>query len=135
MKKLLSTKYSNGGFNFAMLILRVTLGVLLFSHGYDKLVHFGNMKTHFFNFLGLGSMVSLSLVVFAEFFCSMFIILGLFTRFAAIPIIVVMSVVVFMVTHGQILGEGERGAIYLAASLAVLINGPGKISLDAFLGK
>ncbi|MDE3213517.1 MAG: DoxX family protein [Bacteroidota bacterium] len=135
MKKLLSTKYSQGGFNFSMFILRVTLGVLLTSHGYDKLVHFAEMKGHFFNFLGLGSVVSLCLAIFAEFFCSLFLILGLFTRFAAIPIVIMMGVVVFMVTHGQILGPGERGAIYLAAALTVLFNGPGKISLDSILGK
>ena len=135
MKKFLSTKYSSGGFSFSMLVLRVTLGVLLTSHGYDKLVHFSEMKGHFLNFIGLGPAISLALIIFAEFFCSLFIILGLFTRLAAIPIIIGMAVVVFMVTHGQILGPGERGAIYLAASIAVLFNGPGKISLDALLGK
>jgi putative oxidoreductase len=135
MKKILSTKYSAGAFNFSMLILRISLGVLIASHGYDKLVHFSGMQNHFYNFIGLGSTVSLALAVFAEFFCSIFIILGLFTRMAIIPVIIVMGVVVFMVTHGQILGSGERGTIYLAASLTLLFCGPGRISLDGTLGK
>ena len=135
MKKILSTKYSPGAFNFAMLILRLTLGVLVASHGYDKLVHFSELKNHFYNFMRLGATISLTLTVFAEFFCSIFIILGLFTRLAAIPIVIVMCVVVFMVTHGQILGSGERGTIYLAASLTLLFCGPGKISMDGVLGK
>jgi putative oxidoreductase len=135
MKKLLSTKYSAGRFNFSMLILRLSLGVLIANHGYDKLIHFSEMQNHFYNFIGLGSTLSLALAVFAEFFCSIFIILGLFTRLAIIPVIVVMSVVVFMVTHGQILGSGERGTIYLAASLVLLFCGPGRISLDGMLGK
>lgn len=135
MKKILSTKFSNGGFNFSMLILRVTLGVLLTSHGYEKMVHFAEMKAHFFNFLGMGSFLSLCLAIFAEFFCAMFLVLGLFTRLASIPIIILMGVVVFTVSHGQILGPGERGAIYLAAAITVLFNGPGKISLDSLLGK
>lgn len=135
MRKILSTKYSAGAFNFATFILRITVGVLIASHGYDKLVHFSSMKNHFMNFIGLGSTVSLALVVFAEFFCSIFVILGLFTRLVIIPIIIVMCVVVFVATHGQIIGPGEKGAIYLASSLVILLCGPGRISIDGAIGK
>ncbi len=135
MKRILSTKYSTGAFNFAMLILRVGVGVLVASHGFTKLTHFSTMKNNFMNFMGMGATVSLALVVFAEFFCSIFLILGLFTRLACIPIIIVMCVVVFTVTHGQIFGDGEKGAIYLAATLAILFCGPGKISVDGMIGK
>jgi putative oxidoreductase len=95
MKKLLSTKYSAGAFNTAMLLLRLVVGFLMINHGYDKLVHFGDYQTKFMNFLGMGQTVSLALVVFAEFFCSIFLILGLFTRLSAIPLIVVMCVALF----------------------------------------
>ncbi len=135
MSKFLSTKYSTGAFNFAMFILRVTTGVLVASHGYNKLIHFNSMKNHFMNFIGLGATVSLALVVFAEFFCAIFLILGLFTRFAVIPIIIEMCVIMFITTHGQIFGEGEKGAIYLAATLTILLCGPGKISVDGMIGK
>lgn len=135
MRRILSTKYSTGAFNFGMLILRLSVGVLLASHGFSKLVHFSTMKNHFINFMGMGSTVSLALVVFAEFFCSIFLILGLFTRLACIPIIIVMCVVVFMATHGDVFGEGERAVIYLAATLTILFCGPGKISVDGMIGK
>ncbi|HEU5054486.1 MAG: DoxX family protein [Ginsengibacter sp.] len=135
MSRFLSTKYSNGAFNFAMLVLRVTLGILLMSHGYSKLVAFSSLRYKFMNFLHMGSTLSLSLVIFAELFCSVFVILGLFTRFACIPIVIAMGVVVFVATHGQILGPGERGAIYLAASFAILLVGPGRISIDAMIGR
>jgi uncharacterized membrane protein YphA (DoxX/SURF4 family) len=46
-----------------------------------------------------------------------------------------MLVVVFMVTHGQIFGDGEKGAIYLFTSLTILLCGPGKISVDGLIGK
>jgi putative oxidoreductase len=65
MKKLISTNYSAGAFNAAMLFLRLIFGVLMMNHGYDKLVHFTEYKAKFMNFLGLGSTVSLLLVVFA----------------------------------------------------------------------
>ncbi len=135
MRKILSTKYSAGAFNLAMLILRLGVGVLVASHGYSKLVQFNSMKLHFMNFMSLGSTVSLALVVFAEFFCSMFLILGLFTRLASIPIIIVMCVIIFMTAHGDVFGDGERAAIYLAGALAILLCGPGKISIDGMIGK
>lgn len=135
MSKFLSTKYSNAGFNFGMLVLRVVLGILLISHGYSKLIMFSTLRYKFMSFLHMGPTISLSLVIFAELFCSIFLILGLFTRFAIIPIIIAMGVVVFVATHGEILGRGERGAMYLAASIAILFCGPGKISVDGLIGK
>jgi len=135
MSKFLSTKYSNAGFNFGMFVLRVVLGILLASHGYSKLISFSTLRYKFMNFLHMGSTVSLSLVIFADLFCSIFLILGLFTRFAVIPIIIAMGVVVFVATHGEILGKGEQGAMYLAASITILFCGPGKISVDGMIGK
>ncbi len=135
MNRFLSTKYSAGAFNFGMLVLRVVTGLLIVNHGYSKLIQFSTLRYKFMNFMNLGSTPSLSLVIFAEFFCSIFLILGLFTRFACIPIIITMCVIVFTVTHGQIFGEGEKGCIYLATTIAILFCGPGKISVDGMIGK
>ncbi len=135
MKRILSIKYSPAAFNLAMLLMRLAVGVLIASHGYSKLVHFNTMKSHFMNFMGLGSTVSLALVVFAEFFCSIFLILGLFTRLAAIPIIIVMIVALFKVHNGELFAEGEKAAIYLAGALVILLCGPGKVSVDGMIGK
>ena len=76
MKKLLSTKYSAGAFSTAIFILRITVGALMLNHGYNKLIHFADMQPKFINFLGLGNSASLSLVIFAEFFCSVFFNIG-----------------------------------------------------------
>ncbi len=135
MRKILSIKYSSGAFNLAMLILRLGVGVLIASHGFHKLATFNTAKHHFMNFLGLGSTISLSLVVFAEFFCCVFIILGLFTRLAVIPVIIVMIVALFKVHNGELFAEGEKAAIYLAGSLAILLCGPGRISVDGIIGR
>ena len=135
MNKFLSTKYSKGSFNFAMLFLRSFLGLLLASHGYTKLVKFSSLKYSFINFMHLGSTISLSLIIFAELVCGILLILGLFTRFAAIPIIIGMCVVVFVASHGQIFSGGERGMIYLAAAVTIFLCGPGKISVDGMMGK
>jgi putative oxidoreductase len=72
---------------------------------------------------------------FAEFFCAAFIILGLFTRLAAVPLVIAMSVALIYAHKGQFFGDGEKAAIYLVAFLAILFIGPGKASLDRFIGK
>jgi putative oxidoreductase len=135
MNKLLSTKYSAGAFNTAMLLLRLAVGFLMINHGYGKLVHFGEMQSKFMNFLGLGSTISLALVVFAEFFCSLFLILGLFTRLSAIPLIIATSVALFKAHHADFFGDGEKASLFLGCYLVLLILGPGKISVDGMTGK
>jgi putative oxidoreductase len=135
MKKLLSAKYSAGAVSAAMLVLRLGVGILMMNHGYDKLVHFSEYQDKFMNFLGMGRTLSLALVVFAEFFCSLFLILGLFTRLAAIPLIITMCVVIFKVNHGNIFGDGETAALYLTGYLVLLLVGPGRVSVDSMIGK
>ena len=135
MKKLLSINYSAGAFNFAMLLLRLISGGLIMHHGYGKLVHFSDMQPKFINFMGIGTTASLALVVFAEFFCGLFIIIGLFTRLASIPLIITMCVVLFKVNNADVFGDGETATLYLGAYLTLLIVGPGKVSVDAMMGK
>ncbi|MBK8521372.1 MAG: DoxX family protein [Ferruginibacter sp.] len=135
MKKLLSTKYSAGAFSAAMLILRLGVGMLMMMHGYNKLIQFGELQHKFMNFMGMGSTMSLALVVFAEFFCSLFLILGLFTRLAAIPLIIATCVMVFKSHNGDVFGDGETAALYLTAYLVLLFVGPGRVSVDSMIGK
>ena len=134
MKKFLSTKYSAGAFNFAMLLLRVAVGVLVAHHGFGKLTHFNEMKEHFMNFMGLGSTLSLGLDIFAEFFCSVFLVLGLFTRLAVIPIIIVMLVAFVKVQHSDLF-VGEKEVLFLISSIVILFCGPGRISVDGMVNK
>ena len=135
MRKLISTYYSSGMFNTGLLLLRLTFGILMMKHGYDKLVHFNELKSTFMNFLNLGSTVSLLLVVFAEFFCGLFIVIGLFTRLASVPLIICMSVALFKAHDGDFFGKGELAALYLCVFLLLLLIGPGKASVDGISGK
>ena len=135
MRKLLSTKYSAGAFNAAMLLLRLSFGILMMHSGYYKLVHFAELQPKFMNFLGMGSSLSLALLVFAEFFCSMFLILGLFTRLAVIPLIIATCVMVFKAHNGDVFGDGQTAALFLTGYLVLLLVGPGRISVDSMFGK
>lgn len=119
------------------LILRIGFGILMIPyHGYAKLAEFNERKDEFMDFLGLGSTVSLSLAVFAEFFCSILLILGLFTRLATIPLLAT-TLVIFLVHSWALLGSAqyELATAFFIAYLSILTLGPGKFSLDYLIFK
>lgn len=133
MRKLLSIKYSAGAFNFSMLLIRLAFGLLMIiQHGMPKLMNFAEKAQGFYDPIGIGSKASLVLVLFAEIFCSLFIILGLFTRLAVIPLIIVMCFAFFGANKGDIVG-GEMAILYLSAYLVLLFLGPGRVSVDGMM--
>ncbi|HMU45852.1 MAG TPA: DoxX family protein [Chitinophagaceae bacterium] len=135
MKKLFSTKFSNNSATFSLLLLRIGFGGLMIPHGYDKLIHFASRSAGFSDPFHIGGPISMALVIFAEFFCASFVVLGLMTRFACIPLIVTMSVALFHAHHGQVFGAGEKAALFLTGFIALLLMGPGKVSMDRLIGK
>lgn len=136
MRKLFSTGVSDNAFSFAMLVLRVGAGsLMLMQHGLAKLMHFSSMAQHFADPFGIGSTTSLAMVLFAEVFCATFVILGLFTRLACIPLIIAMAVALFYANHGDFFGKGELAGVYLICFINILFNGPGSVSLDRFIAK
>lgn len=135
MKKLFSTKYSDRSISLSLLLLRLAVGGLMIPHGYKKLLNFANKSSGFTDPFGIGGPASMSLVIFAEFFCAGLIVLGLLTRLASIPLIIAMSVALFISHNGQVFGEGEKAALFLAGYLIILFAGPGKISTDRLIGK
>jgi len=131
-----SINYSSAAFNIAMLLLRVSFGaVLMVKHGFAKVMNFATLEHTFYNFLGLGPKFSLILILFAEIFCSLLIVLGLFTRWACIPIIIAMMIVIFGNDAGKDLLDSELALFYLTAFAALLFCGPGKISVDGMIGR
>ncbi len=135
MKKLFSTKYSDNSISFALLLLRLSLGGLMITHGFKKLMNFAAKSANFADPFGIGGPASMSLTIFAEFFCAIFILIGLMTRLACIPLIIAMSVALFMSHDGKIFTEGEMAGLYLLGYIALFFTGPGKISMDRLIGK
>lgn len=135
MKKLFTTGYSSSAFNLAMFILRVGACILMMNHGYTKLVHFSEYSQNFIHFLGMSGQLTLSLVIFAEFFCAIFIILGLFTRLAAIPLVIDVAMAVAKGHDMEIFGKGELPALFVLVFITILILGPGRISIDGMINK
>ena len=135
MRKLFSSGYSNGAVSFSMLVLRVVSGGLVFLHGLPKLINFAAKMKTFPDPLGVWHKISLGMVVFAEVFCSVLLILGLLSRLASIPLIICMSGVVFVIQAQRPIDDKELPIMFLAAFVTLLFTGPGKFSLDAALGK
>ncbi len=136
MKRFFSTNYTENSFNLATLLLRLTFGALIcVDHGLAKLTHFSSMSGAFSDPLHVGHKISLVLVIFAEVFCALLLALGLFTRFAALVLVINLAVAAFMVHSGQPLSVHEPAFTYLAAYAAILLVGPGKISVDSMMGK
>jgi len=136
MKKFLSTNYSAAAFNFSMLLLRVSTGLwIMIKHGLDKLQNFSTIQPHFYNFLGIGSSFSLALVIFAELFCAMLVVLGLFTRLAVIPIIIMLIIAAFSAKATQPLMNKELDFLYLIPFVVLLFCGAGRVSVDGMMSK
>lgn len=136
MKKLFSTKYTDLSFNSMMFVLRAGFGILLFlQHGLPMLMDFAERKDRFFDPFGVGPTASLILVIFAEVFCSLFLVLGLFTRLAAFVLVVLFLVIVFMALRNSPLSKMEDALLFLFVFIGILLCGPGKWSIDNLIGK
>jgi putative oxidoreductase len=130
--------------DWILLLLRLTLGLLFFPHGAQKLLGWfggygfagtmGYFRQKFPAVLGL-------LAILAEFLGSLGLIAGFLTRIAAFGILCVMVVAVFSVhwEHGffmnwtgQQKGEGfEFHLLVIAIAVVLLIAGGGLWSIDA----
>jgi putative oxidoreductase len=131
-----SGAYANVGrrFDIGIFILRVTAGcMMLFAHGWGKLSNYGARLDTFGDPLGFGPAVTLTLAVFAEFFCSIAVALGLLTRLSVIPLIITMMTAAFIVHADDPFGKQEFPILYLLIFLTIFIVGPGKYSLDHFM--
>lgn len=117
--------------DLGLFILRLVGGGAMITHGWMKLsaALSGNMQ--FGDPIGIGTELSLYLAIFAEFACSILLILGLFTRLALIPLIITMLVAFFLVHGNDAFQVKELAFIYLGLYLAIFLTGPGKYSIDS----
>jgi putative oxidoreductase len=84
---------------------------------------------------GLGVTLSLFLVVFAEFFCSILIGFGIGTRLATLPLIITMFVAAFIAHGPDPFGKKELALLYLVIYIFLLVAGSGKYSVDYYLSR
>lgn len=136
MKKLFNTNFNNEAVHFMLLLLRVCIAAFMMVHGYQKLGWLtAGGEIQFGDPIGLGAAASLYLAVFAEFFCSIFLLFGFATRLAIIPLIITMLVAVFIVHAADGFDKKEMGLHYLVVYFFLLVSGPGKYSVDHLISR
>jgi len=115
-----------------LLVLRLALGLIFFSHGYPKLAHSGAGMQSFFVDHGLpGYFVYIAGVL--EVFGGLLLALGLFTRGAALLLAIEMGVAIWKVhsTGGYLAVHNyEFPLAMLVGSFALATVGAGRFSID-----
>jgi len=105
----------------ALLALRIVLGIIMIAHGYPKVSG------------GLSGWLAYCSAA-AEFFGGILLLVGLFTRIAALAILINMSVAIWKVhwKNGLLGNGGYQFPLALAAiAFALIFLGAGPIALDS----
>jgi putative oxidoreductase len=128
-------KFLNSFQPLGLLILRVTLGVIYFTHGYPKLAHANPaMQTMFVQHGFPAQFVYVAGVL--ETFGGLLLLVGLFTRAAALLLAIEMCVAITKVhiVHGIMAVHDYEFPLALAAACFALATlGAGAASLDYLL--
>lgn len=145
INRMLNTESNWGG-----LIARLTLGIVLFPHGAQKMLGwfggygFTGTMDAFINQMGLPWIVAFA-VILIEFFGSISLILGFASRLWALAFAGLFAGIIytthlehgfFMNWFGNQAGEGyEYALLIIGIAVAVLVNGSGKYALDSQIVK
>ena len=134
--------------SFNPIFLRLAVAVVMFPHGAQKLLGwfggygFAGTMQFFTGQMGIPYALGAGAIL-VEFFAPLLLVLGLFTRPAAIALGVVMAVAMFTVQlqygffmnwYGQQAGEGIQFTLLLLGAVAALtVSGGGAVSIDRVL--
>ncbi|HEX6983107.1 MAG TPA: DoxX family protein [Balneolaceae bacterium] len=113
-------------------ILRLSAFLMIFCHGYGKVMNVLSGNFQFGDPIGLGPEISLILAALAEGIGALMVLLGFWTRLGALLLIINMAVAVFFyhIPAGDNLGGMELPLLYLLVFTVVFLLGPGKFSFD-----
>jgi len=132
----MATAEINGGIlkDVTFMGIRSVVGVIFILHGMGK---FNPGFVNFISSLGLPPEMQIPIAL-AEVVPGILMILGIFTRFSASLLSIVMIGAIFLVKGAQnITGEKavEFDLILLAVSLLIIVAGPGRISIAHVIKK
>lgn len=120
----------------ALLVFRVVIAIFTLTHGVPKLQRLlSGEEIQFADPYGLGMTTSFVLVIFAEFLCSILVILGLATRLAVIPLMITMATAVIFAHADDPWGVKEKPLLFLMCFALLLVFGSGRYSVDRVLEK
>lgn len=121
--------------SYGITLVRVALGLVMVMHGAQKVFTFGyGGVVGAFTQMGIPApTLSAALVMGAEFLGGLALLLGLFTRVAALPVAATMlgALVMVHLKAGFFLPNGIEFVLTLfASSIALVLMGPGALALD-----
>jgi putative oxidoreductase len=120
------------GLHFGLALVRIITGVLMIYHGLElfdaeKMKGYGQWLTDLnfpapvlMGYLGKG----------AEFAGGLLLLVGFFTRFAALLIAITMLVVCLFMGHGRLFTDDQHPFLFVLLGIVFFFTGPGQWSLD-----
>ena len=136
MKRIINVNKAATTTDIALLVARIGIGALMLTHGIPKMMMlFSGAPVQFPPVMGMSAELSLGLTVFAEVFCSVFLLAGFASRLAVIPLMSTMLVAVLVIHAADPLSVKEPALLYLLVYMGLLFAGSGKYSVDYLLQK
>ena len=135
-----ATASRDGGIDAALLVLRLVLGVLVLLHGISKLPP---PPTPIVDMLAKANLpTALAYGVYlGEIVAPILLIVGVWTRLAAVLVVVNMVLALLLVHTGQLFSLGEEGgyalelqAMYFFTAIALALTGAGRFSVGGRYG-
>ncbi len=118
--------------DLSLLVFRILLSLsMINTHGIKKLLDFEGTIQHIPDPMGIGGEISTIIAIVANIVAPVFIILGLGTRLATLPILSVTLMGFFIVHGNDPWSVRDVPLMYSLAYLLILFMGAGKYSLDS----
>lgn len=136
-------KQSGGSSEVGLAILRIGTGAALFlRHGWEKQpMHWAQFMAHFPDPVHIGSRPSFFIAFVSDFVCSLLLVLGVATRWAALfcfcNILVAWALVhrFAFFGHGAAGEHGEVMVLHLIALLTLVLTGSSALSISSLRGR
>jgi putative oxidoreductase len=121
---------------WSFFILRLILGLLMIVHGWPKIKNLKGTAEWMSSQGFKPGIFWATVVALVEFIGGIFLIFGFLTQIVALLLTIQFLVIVLwrIKKHEGLIGEFELDLIILGASIVLLLNGAGALSLDKFFG-
>lgn len=118
-------------------LARLALGWVFLLSGWGKLHNLDDV-IEFFGSIGIPApQIQAPFASGTEFACGLLLLVGLFSRLASVPLMVVMTVAIATARHEELTSLGALFGfveyLYIVLLLYVAVEGPGPLSIDALL--
>jgi putative oxidoreductase len=133
---MLGARMDSRQVSMGLFLLRLGAGgLMIYGHALSKMLLIRDLPIVFPDPFGIGDGRSWGVIVFAEFVCSAFVMLGIATRYSAVPPLLVMLVSALSLPSGALWSAREIYFLYALPFFVLTFTGGGDYSVDElFLG-